>query len=61
MPHRPMPCSPDYIIPEDVQHLYMHVLAHRLGPSAEARMANLTSEQILAGIMKQVRIPVKMR
>ena len=51
----------DYIIPEDVQHLYMHVLAHRLVPSAEARMANLTSEQILAGIMKQVRIPVKMR
>ena len=39
----------------------MHVLAHRLVPSAEARMANLTSEQILAGIMKQVRIPVKMR
>ena len=51
----------DFIIPEDVQHLALHVLSHRLVPSAEAKMANLTSEKILEDILRKTRIPVKMR
>ena len=54
-------CGRDYIIPEDVQHLAPSVLCHRFVLSAEARMRGYTSEQAFAELLRNVRIPVKLK
>ena len=51
----------DYIVPEDVAHLALPVLSHRLVLSAEARMADLTPEAILGSLLEKVRVPVRRR
>ena len=50
----------DYIIPEDVQHMALPVLAHRLVLNPEARMKGVTGEQVLSGIMQRVTVPVRL-
>lgn len=50
----------DFIVPEDVQHMVEPVLCHRLVLNPEARMKNVTAEQVVRGIMAHVKVPVKL-
>ncbi len=50
----------DYIIPEDVQHMAMPVLSHRLVLSAESRMKGLTAQSVVMKVLKSVPVPVKL-
>ena len=50
----------DYIIPEDVQHMALPVLAHRLVLSPEARMKGVSAESIVQKVLQNVPVPVKL-
>lgn len=50
----------DFILPEDVQHMALPVLAHRVVLNPEARMKSVTAEQVIAKILKNVAVPVKL-
>jgi MoxR-like ATPase len=50
----------DFILPEDVQHMALPVLTHRLILNPEARMKGITSERVLLTIMENVPVPVKL-
>ena len=50
----------DFILPEDVQHMVIPVLSHRLVPNPEARMKGITSEQVIMNVMQNVVVPVKL-
>ena len=52
-------CGRDYVIPEDVQRMSESVLCHRFVLSADARMRGMSARQVLADIMKSVRIPAR--
>ena len=47
----------DYVEPEDVREMMVPVLAHRVQPSAEARMEQLSPEAIVSRIAQGVRLP----
>ena len=44
----------EFVLPDDVKALAVPVLAHRLIPTAEARVARRTAEQIVADLLEQV-------
>lgn len=44
-----------YVIPEDVQDVFIDVCAHRLVLRPQARIEGVTAESILRGIMEQVK------
>ncbi|WP_369015868.1 AAA family ATPase [Actinocrinis puniceicyclus] len=46
----------DFVLPDDVKSLAVPVLAHRLIPTAEARVARRSSEQIVTDLLDQVPI-----
>ncbi len=48
----------DYIIPEDVRKMAVPVLAHRIIPSAEAKMADKTTQALVYDIVEQCKMPV---
>lgn len=50
----------DFILPEDVQHMVLPVLSHRLLPNPEARMKGITAEQVLVNILQNVAVPLKL-
>lgn len=50
----------DFILPEDVQHMALPVLSHRVVLNPEARMKGVTAEQVIAKILKNVAVPVKL-
>jgi len=50
----------DFILPEDVQHMVMPVLCHRLTLNPEARMKGVTAQQVMMRIMKNTIVPVKL-
>ena len=50
----------DYIIPEDVQHMALPVLAHRLVLSAESRMKGVTAQSVVMKVLKNTPVPVKL-
>ena len=50
----------DYIIPEDVQHMALPVLSHRLVLSAESRMKGVTAQSAVMKVLKSVAVPVKL-
>ncbi len=50
----------DFVLPEDVQHMFLPVMAHRMVLSPEARMKNIQSEQILLTILQNTTVPVKL-
>ena len=47
----------DYVLPKDVQEVFLHTIAHRvlLSPGAEAQ--GRTTAQVLAGILETVPAP----
>ena len=50
----------DFILPEDVQHMALPVLTHRLVLNPEARMKGVSAEQVLMTILKNVTVPVRL-
>lgn len=46
-----------YVIPEDVRAVCADVLRHRIGLTYEAEANNITSEQIINGILDTVEVP----
>ena len=50
----------DYIIPEDVQHMALPVLSHRLVLSPEARMKGVSAQSIVRKVLAGVPVPVKL-
>lgn len=46
-----------YVIPEDVRAICHDVLRHRIGLSYEAEAENISSEEIINGILNNVEIP----
>src|ERR1700710_2669200 len=46
-----------YVIPEDVRAIAHDVLRHRVGLTYEAEAENITSEQIITGILNAVEVP----
>src|SRR5476651_583377 len=46
-----------YVIPEDVRAVCHDVLRHRIGLSYEAEAENITSENIITGILNAVEVP----
>ena len=50
----------DYIIPEDVQHMALPVLAHRLVLSPESRMKGITAQSVVMKVMNSTPVPVKL-
>lgn len=50
----------DFILPEDVQHMALPVIAHRLVLNPEARMKGIAAEDVLMNILKNVTVPVKL-
>ncbi len=49
----------DYILPEDVQHMFLPVSAHRIVLNPEARMKGATTEQILTRLLQVTAVPVR--
>jgi MoxR-like ATPase len=47
----------EYAIPDDVKALAQPVLAHRLVPSAEAELSDVTSEDVVAAVLDSVEPP----
>jgi MoxR-like ATPase len=47
----------DFVTPEDIQFLAIHVLNHRLILTPEAEMEGTTVEEIIAEIIEQVEVP----
>ncbi|MGN1367284.1 MAG: AAA family ATPase [Aristaeellaceae bacterium] len=50
----------DYIIPEDVQHMALPVLSHRLVLSAESRMKGITAQSVVVKVLKSTPVAVKL-
>lgn len=48
----------DYVVPEDVAAIFPDVCCHRLMLGVKARMMEETAQNIVAGILKQVDMPV---
>ena len=49
----------DYATPDDIKHLGMPVLVHRLIPRAESRLRGQRAEETLQEIMAKVLVPVE--
>lgn len=47
----------DYVIPQDVKDVFIDVCAHRLILTARAKIRKETEEQVLKGILKEVKAP----
>ncbi len=46
-----------YVIPEDIRAVCHDVLRHRIGLSYEAEAENITSEEIITGILNKIEVP----
>lgn len=50
----------DYVIPDDIKFLVPFVLGHRVLLRPEARMDGHSVDSVLANIVQQVRVPIRM-
>jgi len=48
----------DFMLPDDVQHLFMHVLRHRIVLNRNALMRGITSDHVLSQIMTSTKAPI---
>ncbi len=49
----------DYVLPDDVRHMALPVLCHRLILTPEARMKGMTAEQLMNEVLLSVSVPGK--
>jgi MoxR-like ATPase len=47
----------DYVVPEDVEAVFLDVTKHRIVLSTKARVAHVTEEAVLTELFKNVRQP----
>ena len=47
----------DYVLPDDVQQLAVHVLPHRLLPTADAQIGRRATTEIVADLVTRVPVP----
>ena len=47
----------DYVLPDDIRHMALPVLSHRLILTPEARMKGVSSQQVLAQLLESVPVP----
>ena len=47
----------DFVTPEDIQFVAVHVLNHRLILTPEAEMEGVEAEEVIAEILKTVEVP----
>ena len=47
----------DYVVPDDIRSLAIHVLPHRLLPTAEAQIARRSAAAVVQGVLDSTRIP----
>lgn len=47
----------DYVLPEDVRHVFADVTRHRIVLNTKARVTHVTPEAVLASILKEVAAP----
>lgn len=47
----------DYVIPEDIQQIFVDVCSHRIVMNPQARVSGITSSEILEEILKEVSEP----
>ncbi len=47
----------DYVVPQDVQNVFINTLSHRIILSSEAVSRHLTTEQVLKNILSKVKPP----
>ncbi len=47
----------DYVIPKDVQEVFLHTVAHRILLTAKAESAGITPAQVLSGVLEKVPQP----
>jgi len=47
----------DYVLPDDIKALAVHVLAHRMVVNPATRLRNLTSDQIVEEILSNLPVP----
>jgi len=50
----------DYVIPDDIKHLAVPVLAHRMLLNTEARMNGLTAEEVVREVVERTAVPVRL-
>jgi MoxR-like ATPase len=50
----------DYVIPDDIKHLAVPVLAHRMLLNTEARMNGLTTEEVVREVVERTAVPVRL-
>ena len=50
----------DFVLPEDVQHMFLPVMAHRMILSPEAKMKGFPAEQFLLTILQNTTVPVRL-
>jgi MoxR-like ATPase len=50
----------DFVLPEDVQHMFLPVMAHRMILSPEAKMKGIQAEQFLLTILQNTTVPVRL-
>ena len=50
----------DFVLPEDVQHMFLPVLGHRMILSPESKMKGTQAEQVLLKILQNTPVPVKL-
>ena len=48
----------EYVIPDDVKHMALYVLGHRMILNPEARMAGSSMLTVLNSVLQQVKVPV---
>ncbi|MCM2676944.1 AAA family ATPase [Alkalicoccobacillus plakortidis] len=51
----------EYVLPDDIKRLAGPVLAHRLTLSTQARMSNVSADEVIQQILNSVEIPVSRR
>jgi MoxR-like ATPase len=49
----------DYVLPDDVKRMAPHVLTHRLMISPQAQLRGRKSEDVVAGVVETVKVPVE--
>ncbi len=49
----------DYVIPDDVKHIVIPALAHRLIPRTEARLRGRSAETVIKDVIVNVPVPVE--
>lgn len=50
-------CQRDYVVPEDVQDIFIPVCIHRMCLNSKARVAHMESKEVLQEILKQTKSP----